>query len=324
MVDPMDDIVRQARQGSVSAIIQVLNEKLAGSGIRTRAMFAQGVLQLLCEGAKPDQLEQPIIVPQVRQILESLQPRHIRKANINCRVVREQQLLWLEEISRDPENQLLWSEEITLRQPGFFQRLTQDAKDRRQGASRTDLSKSAPKRLAREKKVFWRGLVGGASLSLFLLLLGWATYGWLSPKLAGLTSVLKSAAPETATPETATPETATPETAASTQPKPASPVPPSASNSAGASAGSQRPASQPAAPKADHFAEAVRLAQDTVIDGQAAQTSAEWLEVATRWQQASDLMSQIPASDSRYPIAQDRVDQYRQNSETALQKAQSQ
>ena len=320
MVDPMDDIVRQARQGSVSAIIQVLNEKLAGSGIRTRAMFAQGVLQLLCEGARPDQLEQPVIVPQVRQILESLQPRHIRKANINCRVVREQQLLWLEEISRDPENQLLWSEEITLRQPGFFQRLTQDAKDRRHEAARTDLSRSAsaPKRLAREKKVFWRGLVGGASLSLFLLLLGWTTYGWLSPKLAGQPSV---PAPDTPAPNT-------PEASASATVAPAQPKPTSSPASTVNAAGNQRPASSPVSasgsPKADPFVEAVRLAQGTVINGQSAQTPAEWLEVATRWQRASDLMSQIPASDSRYAIAQDRVNQYRQNSETALKKAQSQ
>jgi hypothetical protein len=310
----MDDIVRQARQGSVSAIIQVLNEKLAGSGIRTRAMFAQGVLQLLCEGAKPDQLEQPVIVPQVRQILESLQPRHIRKANINCRVVREQQLLWLEEINRDPDNQLLWSEEITLRQPGFFQRLTQDAKDRRQEASRTDLSKSPPKRLEREKKVFWRGLIGGASLSLFLLLLGWATYGWISPKLAG-----QSSAPGTGTPKAATPDPI------ANQPKPANPKPTSAATASPDSSQSPAtPSSSPTSPKADPFAEAVRLAEGTVTAGQAAQTPAEWLEVATRWQRASDLMSQISASDSRYVTAQDRVNQYRQNSETALKRAQSQ
>ena len=304
MVDPMDDIVRQARQGSVSAIIQVLNEKLASSGIRTRAMFSQGVLQLLCEGAKPDQLEQPVIVPQVRQILESLQPRHIRKANINCRVVREQQLLWLEEISRDPDNQLLWSEEITLRQPTLMQRLTQDAKDRRQGAARVEMPKSAPK-LAREKKVFWRGLVGGASLSLFLLLLGWALYGWLSPKLAG-----QPAATETA--KAPSPE-ASPAPAASTQPKPSS-------SPATSTTASQRPAS----PKPDPFVDAVRLAQETVTTGQTAQNPAEWLEVATRWQRASDLMSQVPSSDPRYVTAQDRVSQYRQNSETALQRAQSQ
>jgi hypothetical protein len=183
MVDPVDDIARQARQGSVSAIIQILNEKLADSGIRTRAVFDQGILQLLCEAAKPEQLEQPIVIPRVRQILESLQPRSIRRVNINSRIVREQQLLWLDEINRDPDHQLLWSEEITLRQPNLFERWMQDWKTNASESGRSDLPRTSPKRLAQEKRVFWRGLVGGASFSLFVLLLGWALYNWLQPKL---------------------------------------------------------------------------------------------------------------------------------------------
>lgn len=166
MVDPIDDIARQARQGSVAAVIQILNEKLADSGIRTRAIFEQGILQLLCEAPKPEQLDRPQLVLQVQQILESLQPRNIRRVNINSRIVREQQLLWLDEIHRDPEGQLLWSEEITLTQPNFFQRLVQDRKDDK-NAPKSSAPKGSPLRLAREKRVFWRGLLGGASLSLF-------------------------------------------------------------------------------------------------------------------------------------------------------------
>jgi hypothetical protein len=49
MADRINDIIWQARQGSVAAIIQVLNESLVLSGVRTRAVFADGVLQLLCE-----------------------------------------------------------------------------------------------------------------------------------------------------------------------------------------------------------------------------------------------------------------------------------
>jgi hypothetical protein len=316
MVDPMDDIARQARQGSVSAIIQVLNEKLAGSGLRTRAMFAQGVLQLLCEGLKPDQLEQSIVVPQVRQILESLQPRNIRRVNINCRVVREQQLLWLEEISRDPDNQLLWSEEITLRQPSLLQRLTQDAKDRQADPGRSELPKPT-KRLQREKKVFWRGLIGGASLSLFLLLLGWATYKWLEPKLSGQAGQAASAGASPGASPSASPGA----TATGTAPEAQSPSPSPTTITTFTTPPS--PTASPTA-KPDFFAEAVRLAEQTAADGQTAVTSAEWLEVAIRWQRASDLMKKIPAADSRYSIAQDRVEQYRQNSAAATQKAQNQ
>jgi hypothetical protein len=290
MVDPINDIIRQARQGSVSAIIQVLNEKLAGSGIRTRAMFAQGILQLLCEAAKPEQLDQPIVVPQVQQILESLQPRNVRRVNINSRIVREQQLLWLDEIHRDPENQLLWSKEILLKQPHLFHRLLQDWKDQSQDALGNDLPKAPPKRLAREKRVFWRGLVGGASLSVFLLLLGWALSNWIRPKWIGQQSLPQ---------------------VGSSSAKPVSPSPTTAL--------SNRVAAQP-----DAFAEAVRLAESTVTVGSNARTSAEWLDVASRWQKASDLMSKISPEDPRYAVAQDRVSVYRQNSESALQQAQNQ
>jgi hypothetical protein len=70
MRDPMDDIARQAHQGSVAAIIQTLNEQLSDAGVRTRAVFADGVLQLLCEAASKEQLEQSVLVVKIRQILE--------------------------------------------------------------------------------------------------------------------------------------------------------------------------------------------------------------------------------------------------------------
>jgi hypothetical protein len=104
MADRINDIIWQARQGSVAAIIQVLNENLVLSGVRTRAVFADGVLELLCEAATLEQLEQSILVPKIQEMLESLTPRHIRRVNVNSRIVREEQLLWLEEIHRDPGN----------------------------------------------------------------------------------------------------------------------------------------------------------------------------------------------------------------------------
>ncbi|MFM7367544.1 MAG: hypothetical protein ACKO2Z_07050, partial [Sphaerospermopsis kisseleviana] len=126
MVDRINDIAWQAHQGSVAATIQVLNERLVMSGVRTRAIFADGVLQILCEAATVEQLEQSTLVANIQQILESIAPRNIRKVKINSRIVREEQLLWLEEINRNSENQLLWSQEITLSQPSLFQQLIQD------------------------------------------------------------------------------------------------------------------------------------------------------------------------------------------------------
>lgn len=286
MIDPMDDIARQARQGSVSAIIQVLNEKLADAGVRTRAMFDQGVLQLLCEGNTLEQLEQPVLVPQVRQILESLHPRGVRRVNINGRLVREQQLLWLEEIRRDPQQQLLWSEEITLKQLNLLQQLTQDRKDKVDPV-RNPLPKTSPARLAREKRQFWRGLAGGTALSLALLGLGWLAYRQLGRSPLSLTASRADGQP-------ADPA--------------AIPVVP------------QPHLSTVSAPS-DPFADAVRLAGSTATATQTAQTPAAWLEVASQWQQASDLMGKIPESDPRHKLAQDRVTLYQQNSQIALQKA---
>ena len=309
MVDPIDDIARQARQGSVAAVIQILNEKLADSGIRTRAIFEQGILQLLCEAPKPEQLDRPQLVPQVQRILESLQPRNIRRVNINSRIVREQQLLWLDEIHRDPEGQILWSEEITLTQPNFFQRLVQDRKDDK-NAPKSSAPKGSPIRLAREKRVFWRGLLGGASLSLFLLLVGWAVKTWLNPKFAGQSQA-------TATQGTPVNPTVSPATQPAVSPSTTATVPAIAKSTVPDS-----PALQTAAPE-DSFTQAVRLAEDSARLGQSAKTSADWLDLAARWRRASDLMAQVPSASTHFKVAQDRVQTYRQNSEAATQRATS-
>ncbi|MBD2465429.1 hypothetical protein H6G89_30950 [Oscillatoria sp. FACHB-1407] len=278
MVDPIDDIARQARQGSVSAIIQVLNEKLVDSGVRTRAIFADGVLQLLCEAATPEQLEQTTLVDRIRQILESIQPRNIRRININSRIVREQQLLWLEEVNRDPEHQLLWSQEITLARMNPLKRLFEDW-----FAEKPEYAKTLPK-TNRENKAqqhFWRGLVGGVSFSLLLLLVGWVVADWMGLRLGSQIQAVTTPTDEAS-------------------PTPAAP-------------------SQP-----DPFVQAVRIAEQAVVDGQSAQTPADWLDLAARWQRASDLMAQIPPGDSRYKTAQDRTQVYRQNSEVAMLKAERQ
>lgn len=137
IVNRTNDITWQARRGSVAAIIQILNERLARSGVRTRAVFEDGVLQLLCEAQTIDQLERTTLVNQVREILESIAPRNIRTVKINSRIVREQQLLWLDEINRDPENQLLWSEKIILKQPNFFQQFLKDFQDKKTESGKT-------------------------------------------------------------------------------------------------------------------------------------------------------------------------------------------
>jgi hypothetical protein len=286
MRDPMDDIATQARQGSVAAIIQTLNEQLADIGVRTRAIFADGVLQLLCEAAKYEQLEQSVLVVQIRQILEAIAPRNIRRVKINSRLVREQQLLWLEEISRDPENQLLWSQEIILAKPNLFKRLAQGFKSHSTVPNKKPIFPKASSRTIREKSPsFGRGIISGVSLSLLLMLLGWLIYERLSPKLKTGISIQASNSTARFSPTPAT---------------------------------SPRPVSSPTS---DPFVQAVRLAEHASTAGQTVQTSAQWLDVAAKWERASDLMSAVKPNDPRYKTAQERMKFYRKNSEVAQTQA---
>ncbi|MEL6382793.1 MAG: hypothetical protein AAFQ89_10035, partial [Cyanobacteria bacterium J06626_18] len=233
--------------------------------------------QLLCEAPTAEQLPQSEIVSRVQNILESLSPRHIRKVNINSRIVREQQLLWLEEITRDPDGQLLWSELITLKQPNPLTRFWQDI---RQTKAKKEIVVTDSKRDKLRQKFFWRGLVGGASLCLLLVLVGWT----LKHRLG--ISWTQAQPPTETVPEVESP--------------PVSPTPPQ-----------------------DTFAQAVRLAQQTAQSGQTAETPAEWLELAAQWQRASDLMAEVPPTDDRYNLAQDRVAVYQQYSDQALAQAEN-
>lgn len=267
MVNPIDNIAQQAHQGSVAAIIQVLNEQLADSGVRIRAVFEDGMLQLLCEASQAEQLEQSTLVQRIREILEAISPRHIRRVNINSRLVREQQLLWLEEIRRDPANQLLWSQKIAIAQPNLLRKMVARWKSRQSQRHQIVLPKTltdSPHQ--RRHTYFQQGLLGGISLSLALLVLGGLAYRhWFAPH-----SMIQK---ETEIPVVATPTVA------------------------------------------DAFAEAVALAEQASIEGQTAQTTAQWLELAAKWQNAAELMAKVPSEDPRYQTAQDRSQQYARNSQ---------
>lgn len=296
MVNLANDVNSQARQGSVAAIILILNEKLASAGIRTRAISANGTLQLLCEAEREDQLDQTFVVERVQSILEAIAPWAIRRVNLYGRTLREQQLLWFEEISRDPQNQLLWSQSIVLKKPNPLKQLADTFKDAKLQTKPLPLATNKPLTSRPIHRRPWYWLAGGASLGLLLAFaVGWIVSNRLGttpdqqPPLgsAGFSSPNISTQPEVGT-------TANP--IASTTPTP-------------------RPKPE------DPFAEAVRIAEQAGMDGKTADTSAEWLDLAARWEQAAELMGAVPSSHERYAIAQDRTIRYRQNSELALREA---
>jgi hypothetical protein len=340
----------QARQGSVAAIIQVLNERLADVGIRTRAVVADGMLQLLCEAVAPEQLEKQTVVEKVRSVLETISPQHIKKVKINSRIVKEDQLLWLEEINRDPENALLWSEIITLKRPFFVQRWIRDRHLKPAGPIFKDITEPEPYRAS-----FTTQIIGASGLA-FLLLVA----GWLFREDLGMRPVAEAPSPEPGALSATAPISSAAERAEEqageqaadttpTRPPAANPAANNAANSAAnptannaatsansssnssaTSAASAKPTSAPATAQtapansgaiADAFAEAVRIAEQAAVDGQSATTTAAWLEIAARWQRASDLMGQIPQGNEQYTVAQDRLKTYQTNSQSALQKA---
>ncbi|MDY6938907.1 MAG: hypothetical protein SWY16_14700 [Cyanobacteriota bacterium] len=290
MVDPMDNIAKQAHQGSIAAIIQVLNEKLADSGVRTRAMLADGMLQLLCEASTTEQLERESLVARIQEILDAIAPRNIHHVNINSRIAREQQLLWLEEINRDPENQLLWSEKIAISRPNLFKRMASDFSAHQAERSKTPLPKkleaSIPKR---RQNNFKNGIIWGSGLTA-ILVLGWLLFRSLfSPVKMSEVQARSSVNAIDPTTETTSPSDAAVESTADSDP----------------------------------FAEAVILAEQAAQDGQTAQSAAEWLELAAKWRKASDLMEQVSSDDPRYQTARERVQRYRQYSQMTQQKAQT-
>ncbi|MBE9143419.1 hypothetical protein IQ236_09290 [Planktothrix mougeotii LEGE 06226] len=182
MITAMNDIAKQAHNGRVAAIIQVINEQMTDLGVRTRAVFTHDVLQLLCEAKNPESLEKTTIVTKIREILESISPRNIRRVRINSRILKEQQLLWLETISQDPEEQLLWSEDIILKKPNLFNRwfntIPSQSSPPNQPIVNNLSSNSKP-----EKRQFSLSLILGIGVSLLLGLIGLWLYSELQFQL---------------------------------------------------------------------------------------------------------------------------------------------
>ncbi|MBE8999622.1 hypothetical protein IQ274_15630 [Nostoc sp. LEGE 12447] len=297
MVDRINDIGWQAHQGSVAAIIQLLNEKLAKSGVRTRAIFSDGVLQLLCEAARIEQLEQSHLVEQIQQILESIAPRHIRRVNINSRIVREQQLLWLKEIDSDRDNQLLWSQEIALIQPNIVKQLIKDFTEAQADLGKPNFPKTQVSRplvlINKEKHSNTpKTKVLAAAGLCSLLLLSWIVYAQLGDKLKNLMQ----------------PQTSKSLTTENT-------------NQRKAQTSSRVPSNSFDEPSDDPFAISVRIANQASTSGKTATSSTQWLEIAAKWQRASDLMGTVPQNHSRYQEAKIRTQLYKKYSEAAQKEA---
>ncbi|MEA5420217.1 hypothetical protein VB712_13385 [Spirulina sp. CCNP1310] len=284
----MDDVMRQAQQGSMAAIIQILNEALIEQRVRTRAVLADRVLQLLCEANTAEQLEPSTIIPKIRATLESLEPPKIHRVKLYGRIAQEQQLHWLEDVTRNPESELLWSEELVLHRSlwirRWFQRL-QIALTPDQTLPAVELNVPV---LRHGLPPMLRNTLGLALLCGVSFMTGWGYHHWQSQI---------EEIPPAATPIT---ETAPPEPSPTTVVLNTNGVP---------------------LPSDDPFADAVRLAEQMSVAGQTAETAAQWATLAEQWQQAANLMKAVPQTHPRYATAQERALTYAGYSQVAQQEA---
>lgn len=74
-------------------------------------------------------------------------------------------------------------------------------------------------------------------------------------------------------------------------------------------------------PGADTFGVAVKSAQDAALLVQSAKTPEDWNNAAKKWQEAIQLMKEVPASSPNYQNAQKKVGEYENNLKYAQQNA---
>ncbi|WP_229414714.1 hypothetical protein [Moorena producens] len=132
-----------------------------------------------------------------------------------------------------------------------------------------------------------QGVVIGLGLGLFLILVGWLLNDWFGREIESLNPTQADHSAKD----------------------------PANSSSSGSSSNPDPPFTR------DPFTEAMRLAQEAAAAGESVETSAQWLDVAAKWERASNLMETVKPDDQRYQIARYRVILYRKNSEEAQKQA---
>lgn len=283
-----NEIKYQAHQGSISAIIFILNEQLKDDGITIKAVLDQGKLQILCEADRMENLDQSSVVEKIKMIFNQILPSNFSKVIINSRITKKQQSLWLEEIQEDRENNLLWYQEITIKKPNilhrFFLKYQYSQKPEVKNKEiLQDLAKEKVKSKKKLNKNFPWKLTFLISLSLLIIGGGsWFLFRFFQNFQPSQTSKI----PET-----------------SPSPKlPTIPPPPDQTN-------------------IDPFYEAVTLANSAYGEGIKATNKNQWLEIAKKWQKASELMKEVKPDHPRFREAQERIESYQKNSDIALYKA---
>ena len=208
------------------------------------------------------------------QILENISPQHIKKVKINSRIVKEEQLLWLEEINKDPENALLWSEIITLNQPFFIQRWIRDRHLKPTSPLFRDITEPEP-----DQDGFSAKLLGGIGIVALILATGWIFREDISEIQQAQTDSAQSEEQATSADLPPLPDETLPDEVLPDDERSADTTPPTDTSTTETIAAAQlsEPTGESGA-SADAFTEAVRIAEQASTDGKTAATAAEWLD----------------------------------------------
>ncbi|MDJ1172755.1 hypothetical protein [Roseofilum capinflatum] len=270
-------------QPNPAEITEALNSVLQPQGVTAKALVKEGCLHILLEGETiPEQEEYAAIV-------------HDEILNMGIDSFPTLQIYGRQIGAKKPS----WSETIDLLQgkddeddlPNFA---LDDPDDDMNSYNDNDLDGAEP--LEPEPDESEEPKKSGANKFLPLLaipiiaLIGGAVWWFfLRPSPAPITpATAPETAPEQTTTETTEPE-AVPESPAS--------VPPASTNP---------------------WRDGINIATSAAELAQTASTRAEWEEVASQWQQARDLMDQVPEDSENYGAAQERVITYDENANSAM------
>ncbi|MCT7982983.1 hypothetical protein NG796_06720 [Laspinema sp. A4] len=324
-----------ARKGQPEAIAAVVNHAIQSQGITAKAVLKDGSLLLLLESATvPDPTA---LVPFIKNGLTELGIESVPTLKIYGRKIGDRLPAWQEEIDIEPpEEAFATDEDMFATDEDMFapdedmlagdedmlagdEDLLPDDEnlmpnDDLEGSDEyeeeeydEDEEEDIPSVKPQGKKWYQNKVLLIVPLVLLIVALGGGAAYWFLMK-----------GQETPTPASDSADPAAETPAPATDPAPAPPPAPATQSPAPTPAPTPAPAPAPAA---NPFAEAVRRATQAAEQSLTAQTQAEWNQIAVLWQEASDLMSQVPETSANYPNAQPRVGQYQQNADLARQRA---
>ncbi|MCT7973118.1 hypothetical protein [Laspinema olomoucense] len=323
-----------ARKGQPEAIAAVVNHAIQSQGITAKAVLKDGSLLLLLESATvPDPTA---LVPFIKNGLTELGIESVPTLKIYGRKIGDRLPAWQEEIDIEPPEEAFAPDEDMFATDEDMFAPDEDmlAEDEDMLAEEEDLlpddedlmpnddlegseedeegeyldDEDEEEQIASVKPPGKKWYQNKVLLLVPLVILivglgGGAAYWFLMKGQQNPTPASDSADPAAEAPAPATAPAAAPTPAPATAPA-AAPTPAPAT-----------------APAANSFAEAVRRASQAAEQSLTAQTQAEWNQIAVLWQEASDLMSQVPENSPNYSAAQPRVGQYQQNADSARQRA---